>query len=64
MGFDIKINEAVLRETVQQAFEEKAFSGDLEYDCPECGRKIRITGPSNRCACGFILNVRLGELDL
>lgn len=64
MSVKIEWNEAALRDTLQQAFEQKAFSGDLDYDCPDCGRKIRITGHSNRCACGFVLNVELGKVEL
>ena len=64
MSVKIKWDEAALRDTVQRAFEEKAFSGDLDYDCPDCGRKIRITRPTTRCACGFVLNVPLGDVRL
>ena len=64
MSVKIKWDEAALRDTVQRAFEEKAFSGDLDYDCPYCGRMIRITRRSTRCACGLVLNVSLGDVRL
>lgn len=61
---EIDFDEQALKDVVRDAFEEKAFSGDLSYDCPECGSPIAVTAPSNTCECGFVLNVELDESSL
>lgn len=60
----VEIDEKALKGVVEDAFREKAFSGDLDYECPDCGRKIAITGPENVCECGFVLKVELGPVEL
>ena len=61
---DVEIDKNALKNVVQDAFEKEAFSGDLSYPCPECGKDIPITGPTNECECGFVLNVELGQVEL
>lgn len=60
----IEFDEDALRKVARDAFEEKVFSGDIDYDCPECGKPIKITGTTNTCECGFVLTVKLDEVRL
>lgn len=60
----VKIDKRAVKSVVEDAFRAKAFSGDLDYECPDCGRKIVITGPENVCECGFVLKVDLGPVEL
>ena len=60
----IEFDEDALRKVAQDAFEEKVFSGDIDYDCPECGKPIKITGTTNTCECGFVLTGELDEVRL
>lgn len=66
MSKSIKVNFDMdaLQKVTQEAFEEKALSGDLSYDCPDCGKPIPITGLHNVCSCGFNLEVLLDEVHL
>lgn len=58
-NFKLEIDKKALKKVAEEAFIEEAFSGNIEYDCPDCGRKIKITGPENTCECGFVLKVEL-----
>lgn len=48
-NFKLEIDKKALKKVAEEAFREEAFSGNIEHDCPDCGRKIKITGPENTC---------------
>ncbi len=63
-GVNVEFDMDALQKVAQEAFEKKALSGELSYDCPECGEPIPITGVHNVCSCGFNLEVDLGEVQI
>lgn len=66
MSNNIKVDLNIdgIKEAVNEAVSDYVQSGELEYDCPDCGKPIKITGRTNTCECGFVLTVELGELEL
>lgn len=54
---DVKLDDDAIAAMAQEAMEAYVASGDMTYECPRCGKPIRITGSANKCACGFVLNV-------
>ncbi|WP_302396020.1 C2H2-type zinc finger protein [Eggerthella sinensis] len=61
---EIELDEDAIAAVAQEALEEHVRSGEMEYECPECGKPIKITGLSNECKCGFVLNVEIGDIQL
>ncbi|WP_165247533.1 hypothetical protein [Adlercreutzia sp. ZJ141] len=63
MNSEIRVvsDEEAIAAVVQNISEGHVQSGEMEYECPECGKPIKITGFTNVCECGFILDVTIGE---
>lgn len=60
--FDLDLDG--IKEAANEIISYYVKSGEIEYECPDCGKPIKITGKTNTCECGFVLTVELGELEL
>lgn len=58
-NFKIKFDKRALEKMAKEATRNAVFSGEMTYSCPECDKPITLSGLSNVCECGYVLNVRL-----